>query len=102
MSAEDLAGWERLFLDTFSAGASVAVRVAFFLNLEKWGKNQGVDIWNMSWGDVEKYMWAPSRKERVAPSIARSRFHNLAWLRKYRGFPVDLSGRHPQQWHLRG
>jgi hypothetical protein len=95
LSAEDLLEWERRFLDTFAAGASVAVRVAFFLNLEKWGKTTGVNIWCMSWGDVEKYMWAPSRKHRVAPSIARSRFHNLAWLRKYWGFPVDLSGRTP-------
>ena len=56
---------------------------SFFLNLEKLGKTKGVDIWHMSWGDIEKYMWAPSHKDRVATSIARSRFHNLAWLRKY-------------------
>ena len=83
LSPEDLTSWERRFVDTFAAGASVAVRVAFFLNLEKWGRAKGVDIWHLSWGDVEKYMWEPSRKDRVAPSIARSRFHNLAWLRKY-------------------
>ncbi len=78
LAAEDLAAWERRFLDTFTSGASVAVRIAFFLNLEKWGSTNKVNIWQMSWGDIERYMWAPSRKQRVAPSIARSRFHNLS------------------------
>jgi hypothetical protein len=95
LSAEDLAAWERRFLDTFTAGASVAVRIAFFLNLERWGIAGRVDIWHLTWGDVERYMWTPSRKQRVAPSIARSRFHNLSWLRKYWGFPIDLTGRTP-------
>ncbi len=95
LSAEDLAAWERRFLDTFTAGASVAVRIAFFLNLEKWGLAGKVGIWHLTWGDVERYMWTPSRKQRVAPSIARSRFHNLSWLRKYWGFPIDLTGRTP-------
>ena len=102
LSAGDLLGWERRFLDTFAAGASVAVRVAFFLNLEKWGKTTGVNIWCMSWGDVEKYMWAPSRKDRVAPSTARSRFHTLAWPRRYWRFPVDPAVGHPQQLNQRG
>ena len=40
-------------------------------------------------------MWTPSCTGEVSAAIARKRFHDFAWLRKYLGFPVDLAGHIP-------
>ena len=92
MSAEDLNAFEERFVSTFAGGTPVACRIAFFHHIGKWCQQRRVDLWNLGWPEVESYMWAPSRKGRVSATIARKRFHDFAWLRKYSGFPVDLAG----------
>ena len=82
-------------METFAGGASVACRIASFHHIEKWCQQRQVRLWRLELAAIERYMWTPRRKGRISAAIARKRFHDLAWLKKYRGFPVGLAGRVP-------
>jgi hypothetical protein len=95
MSVQSLRDFESRFVDQFANGTSVACRVSSFHHVERWCSSESRDVWKMQWADVQAYMWAPSRLGRSSASIARKRFHDLAWLGKYWGFPIDLRGQVP-------
>ena len=95
MLADDLRQFEDRFVETFANSASVACRINSFHHIERWSNQRHSDVWTLSWADVQAYMWAPSRAGKKTAAIARKRFHDLAWLRKYWGFPVDLAGQIP-------
>ena len=95
MAAPELRDFEERFVEQFARGASVACRISSFHHVGRLSQHKGLDVWNLQWADVQGYMWAPSRSGRVSAAIARKRFHDLAWLGKYWGFPIDLSGQVP-------
>ena len=95
MAAPELEGFEARFVEQFANGASVACRVSSFYHVDRWCKQKQLDVWKLQWADVQAYMWAPSRSGRTSAAIARKRFHDLSWLGKYWGFPIDLAGQVP-------
>ena len=86
LETDELRAFEDRFIAAFAAGASVACRVASFLHIERWCAQRQAPLWELGWAHIENYMWSPSRTGRTSAAIARKRFHDLAWLRKYWGF----------------
>ncbi len=95
MAAPELEDFEARFVEQFANGASVACRVSSFHHIERWCAQKHLNVWKLQWADVQAYMWAPSRSGRTSAAIARKRFHDLSWLGKYWGFPIDLAGQVP-------
>ena len=95
MAVQELEDFEARFVEQFANGASVACRISSFHHLDRWCQQKRLDVWGLQWADVQNYMWAPSRSGRSSAAIARKRFHDLSWLGKYWGFPIDLAGQVP-------
>ncbi len=91
------------FAATATQVSTIGARAAAFHHLERWGRAEGVDIWQMSWADVERYLHSPTRTDPAKAFAARSRFHNLQFLATHWGFPVAMGVAllQPTRWRAR-
>ena len=86
---EELRAWEALF-----CGAATGARVAAFRHLRNWCAASDVDLWAMTWADVEKYLHSPTRAGKT--NAARSRLFQLQFMAVNWWLPVPVGDRLPR------
>ena len=93
LDSPELQAWEARFCAVATQVATTGARVSAFHHLRRWCEGQAVDVWAMSWADVEKYLHLPTRTGKF--TATRARFCQLQFLADNWGLPVPLKDRMP-------